>query len=131
MGENRLMFRVPEKYRVTVGPMGSDSSHGNNGYFLIKSLKIKKPLNVIVSDGMNWEHVSVSTPTRCPTWEEMCFVKSLFWDKDDVVMQLHPAESDYVNVHEYCLHLWRPINQAIPLPPSIMVGPKALNKDKK
>lgn len=55
----------------------------------------------------------------------MCQVKAIFWDKDDVVMQLHPAESEYVNFHKYCLHLWRPIGIAIPVPPTYMVGPKA------
>lgn len=64
---------------------------------------------------------------RCPTWEEMCFVKSLFWDDNEAVMQLHPPKSDWVNNHPYCLHLWKPNNQQIPLPPSIMVGNKSGN----
>lgn len=70
-----------------------------------------------------WEHVSVSTATRCPTWEEMCFVKSIFWEPEDVVMQLHPRESEYVNCHPYCLHLWRPVGVPIPTPPFITIGP--------
>jgi hypothetical protein len=60
--------------------------------------------------------------SRCATWEEMCFIKDCFWDKEDAVMQVHPPESDYVSTHDYCLHLWRPVNQSIPLPPSIAVG---------
>ena len=71
-----------------------------------------------------WEHVSVSTKTRAPNWTEMCFVKDLFWHDEEVVMQLHPARSDYVNCHPYCLHLWRPMEDDIPLPPSLLVGPK-------
>jgi hypothetical protein len=27
-----------------------------------------------------WKHVSVSTRRRVPNWQEMCFVKDLFWD---------------------------------------------------
>jgi len=70
-----------------------------------------------------WEHVSVSVKEkRCPTWEEMCFVKNLFWGLDEVVMQLHPAAHEYVNEHPFCLHLWKPIAAAIPTPPSILVG---------
>ena len=60
-------------------------------------------LKVIASDGMSWEHVSVSFPNRCPNWREMCFIKSLFWDDEDVVVQYHPAKSAYVNVHDHCL----------------------------
>jgi hypothetical protein len=80
----------------------------------------------ILSSGpaSDWEHVSVSTTTRTPSWQEMCWVKDLFWGKEEVVMQLHPAKSEYVNHHPYCLHLWKPIDSVIPLPPSHMVGPK-------
>jgi len=81
-----------------------------------------RPLTIIFSDGEGWEHVSVSTKGRCPNWQEMCFVKDLFWAPDDVVMQLHPARSEYVNNHEFCLHLWRPKEQTIPAPPARLVG---------
>lgn len=118
------MFHVPEKYRIKTGQYGSDASYGNNGAFLVKSLKLSSPLQIIASDGMGWEHVSVSLPNRCPTWAEMCFIKNLFWDADDVVMQLHPAQSDYINNHPFCLHLWRPVDQTIPTPDSILVGYK-------
>jgi hypothetical protein len=62
---------------------------------------------------------------RCPTWEEMCYIKSLFWDKEDVAIQYHPAEKDYVNNHSFCLHLWRPIGQTIPTPDPLLVGIKS------
>jgi hypothetical protein len=82
----------------------------------------------IVSSGhdseFKWEHVSVSTEVRCPTWDEMCIVKESFWDDEEVVMQLHPAKRDYVNHHPHCLHLWKPLGQDIPQPDAILVGPK-------
>jgi len=73
-----------------------------------------------------WEHVSVSLiyADRCPTWQEMCFIKNIFWDEEDSVIQYHPAKKDYVNYHPHTLHLWNPIGFAIPTPPSILVGPK-------
>jgi len=82
-----------------------------------------RALTIIFSDGEGWEHVSVSTPSRCPNWEEMTWIKNLFWGDDDVVIQYHPARSSYVNYHPYCLHLWRPQGIALPTPPSILVGP--------
>ena len=36
-------------------------------------------LNFIASWGAGFEHVSVSIPTRCPSWEQMCLVKETFW----------------------------------------------------
>jgi len=107
-------------------------------------------LRVIASAAGGWEHVSVSLRTRCPTWEEMCYVKGIFFGEEETVMQLHPPKSQYVNHHPYCLHLWRPQTQeemeqerelfvksggqwdwgvdspgTIPLPPMEFVGPQA------
>lgn len=113
-------MKVPEVYRVTKGNLGSDSTYGNNGYFVIPYQSYK--LNVIASDGEGWEHVSVSMPNRTPSWEQMCFIKNLFWGEDETVVQYHPPKSEYINNHEHCLHLWRPINQQIPVPPKILVG---------
>jgi hypothetical protein len=119
-----MTFRVPEKHRVTQGIGASDRSYGNNGAFLFPAAPGRARLMVSASDGEGWEHVSVSSPVRCPTWEEMCLVKDLFWRGDEAVMQLHPPKADYVNNHAFCLHLWRPTEGAIPLPPSILVGIK-------
>lgn len=118
------MFSVPEKFRVEKGPMGSNNTYGNNGQFMVKSLKLKRVLFCQASDGLDWEHVSVSIADRCPTWEEMCFIKDLFWGDDDLVVQMHPPKSDYVNNHLYCLHLWRKFdtNDFCQRPESGLVG---------
>ena len=113
------MFHVPEQCRVYDGPMKSDPSFGRNGVF-----RLPGGLLVIASDGLGWEHVSVSMENRCPTWEEMCKVKALFWDADDLVVQLHPPKGDYVNQHPFCLHLWRKAgtNDFCERPAAIMAG---------
>ena len=121
------MFHVPEKYRLVTGRMASNASFGNNGAFVIPSpISERRRLVIIASDGMEWEHVSIhcerGNELITPFWDEMCFVKDLFWDGEDVVMQLHPKKSEYVNNHPNTLHLWRPIATEIPTPHSIMVG---------
>jgi len=122
-----MPLKVPEKFRLKQGgPWSSNALSGNNGAFQIRTLKFPRVIfNAIASDGGGWEHVSVTImgASRCPTWEEMCFIKSLFWDPEDCVVQFHPPESDYVNVHPYCLHLWREIGREIRTPPAIFVGP--------
>jgi hypothetical protein len=70
-----------------------------------------------VDDIHGWEHVSVSLRNRTPTWEEMSFVKNLFWKDDETVIQFHPKKSEYINRHPYVLHLWRKIGQDYELPP--------------
>lgn len=127
------MFKVPDQYRVRTGALGSDDSYGNNGLFELifprDRKRYSKPprLRCIASDGEGWEHVSVSlNRPRCPKWEEMCFVKNVFWNHTDAVIQIHPPASEYVNCHEYTLHLWRKAgtNDFYEAPPSILVGPK-------
>ena len=107
-----------------------------NGYIFIKKegqdgfggsfydRKTRCHLNFIMSWGGGFEHCSVSMPTRCPSWDQMCAIKEAFWQDDECCMELHPAKKDYINNHPYCLHIWKPINQEIPMPPSLMVGKK-------
>jgi hypothetical protein len=134
--------RQVEPYRVRYGPMGSTESFGCNGQFVLPVRTLKRAdqpsrlelargavalrdawrLNVQISDQLGWEHLSCSTPTRCPTWDEMAFVAGLFWDKEDTLIQYRPPLSDYINVHQFCLHWFRPIGIDIPIPPSILIG---------
>jgi hypothetical protein len=75
----------------------------------------------IASANDGWDHVSVSLPTRCPSYPEMDFIKRRFFKDDEVAMQLHVPVKDHVNVHLYCLHLWRPHDAPVPLPPIVFV----------
>lgn len=109
------MFHYPERYRKLGEP-------NHSGAFVIPFISRNLSLIAIASNELEWEHVSVSLKNRCPNWPEMCQVKDLFWDEEDCVMQLHPIKSGYVNNMPYCLHLWRPINDIIPVPPKILVG---------
>lgn len=120
------MFHVPNFLRVRTGQLKTTEAAGNNGAFTVAAKKPGVILHVIASDGEGWEHVSVhaeeNSKKRVPTWAEMCQIKDMFWDDSDVVMQLHPARSEYVNNHRHVLHLWRPIGAEIPLPPIHLVG---------
>jgi hypothetical protein len=88
------------------------------GAFTIRNPRNNHILHVISSGALNeWEHVSVSRKTCCPTWDDMCFVKKAFWLPTETVVQYHPPESDYVNNHENCLHLWRNTKHEFQLPP--------------
>jgi len=107
-----------EPCRVKAGLGYSSKWHGRNGFF-----EFPGGLRVICSDGLGWEHVSVSYSHRCPTWEEMCQIKDLFWDDEEVVVQYHPKKSEYVNCFPWCLHLWKPTEAILPVPPSMLVGP--------
>lgn len=92
--------------------------------FLASSKKKQQPASIVFSWGGGWDHVSVSFKSRCPTWEEMCEVKNMFFHPEEVCVQYHPAESEYVNNHPYCLHLWKCQDQEMLTPPAWMVGVK-------
>ena len=72
-------------------------------------------------DENQWEHVSVSvfTSDRLPKWNEMAQIKDLFWKEEVYVLQFHPAKSDYVNLVDNCLHLWRNMDYIQRVPSSL------------
>lgn len=126
--------RTLRNYRIRTGQLASTDGCGNSGAFFLpihsagSRIRLLEAcgkhtdiLAVIMSDEGGWDHVSVSLQKRTPSWAEMCFVKDLIFEPEETVMQLHPPKSTYVNHHDHCLHLWRPHNRSIPMPPIIMV----------
>ena len=114
-------MKTSDAYRITTGAFGSAVGSGNNGAFTFQYKE--RSILCIASDKMGWDHVSVSIrgSKKPPSWDIMCKVKDMFWDKDEVVIQYHPAEKDYVNLHPGVLHLWKPIGVVLPMPPIEMV----------
>lgn len=111
------------KHRCHVGSHASPDSFKCTGLFLDVPAGNGARLSILSSEGCEesesqWDHVSVSLVGRCPTWDEMCYVKSLFFRGDEWVFQLHPPATENINIHEFCLHLWRPTQQEFPKPPS-------------
>jgi hypothetical protein len=103
--------------------------HGSTGVRL--RVLVSNGRDTSMSDDYAWEHVSVSLPNRCPNWPEMSFIKSLFWEDEETVMQLHVPASEYRNLHPHCLHLWRPLRAEIPRPPNDTVAvPGDLNANR-
>lgn len=122
-------MKIPNEYRIRKGFLASDDSNGANGAFLIPFESTE--LFAVVSDQMGWDHISVSKRSKMPSWKEMCFIKNLFFDETETVVQFHPKKTEYINNHPNCLHLWRKHDSEYELPPSIFVGFKELNLDAK
>lgn len=118
-----------EPYRVLEGTWASRPGDHWGAFAIPHSGKM---FTVLVSNGdykaenvgpeYAWEHVSVSLRDRCPSWDEMCFFKSMFWKEDETVMQLHVPAANHKNFHKNCLHLWRPLLAEIPRPPDDTVA---------
>ncbi len=121
-------FAHLEQFRLTQGPMQSTEGERHGAFFVGRG---KVQFVIIATSGdpeIPWEHVSARARTnqveRVPTWEEMCWLKSLFWDPEECVVQFHPPESQYVNYHPHVLHLWRHATQEFLQPPSVAIGPR-------
>lgn len=115
-----------EKYRRP-HPLGHPQQPGDDyGWFMIPTSAAGPVMAVQVSPACadyEWDHASISMGGRCPTWPEMCKVKDLLWDPEDVVVQFHPPKSEYVNLAKTCLHLWCYRGDLqMPRPPKILVG---------
>lgn len=117
-----------DAYRITdpkaLELYGGWSGDATTGAFLIPSTIDRQPIIVIATSGEGWDHVSVSRRNRCPNWQEMEQIATLFFKEDEVAMQLHVPAAEHINNHPYCLHWWRPLRRDIPRPPAIFVGIK-------
>ena len=122
-----------DKFRVLDGFIRSNKGDRFGAFFIPMNGYV---LRVIATDGevdedhqgsTDWEHVSVSAldttfnKELTPRWDMMAFIKSQFWNEDEVVVEFHPAKKDYVNIHEHVLHLWRWKKGEFPTPPTICV----------
>lgn len=113
----KTLEEIKQSMKVLVGAIGIDGGAGEIHLATWSG-------SVIWSFGGGWEHVSVR-PYKSritPSWDDMCKVKEIFFRDDECVVQYHPPKSEYVNNVGNCLHLWRPIDQTMPMPPSILVG---------
>jgi hypothetical protein len=116
-------LRTLDRYRI-YSPYHRSFGDESEGAFVVKSHASGKTLRMLASTGGGWDHVSVSYANKIPSWKDMEQVKRMFFEDDEVVMQLHVRPTEHISHHPYTLHLWRPHAATIPLPPDWMVGPR-------
>jgi hypothetical protein len=64
-------------------------------------------VNVFVENhgGKYGWHLSISTPYRNPTWEEIKAARYDLLPHDVTMAMVLPPTSEYVNIHQFCFHL--------------------------
>ena len=66
---------------------------------------------VFSNNERGYEHVSFCPYNgRLPDWNAMCELKDAFFDDEEEAYQIMPKKSEYANIVDNCLHLWRPHN---------------------
>ena len=58
-------------------------------------------------DGKRWIHLSVSRASNVPSWDELVGVRDAFFGPETLSIQVLAPRTRHVNIHPYCLHLWR------------------------
>lgn len=130
---------ILENYRVLTGEYGTKAG-APRGAFQIPNGPGGRALLAIADDGtdrnepsklLGWEHVSVSCggQKHPPNWAEMDFVKRLFWDDEECVVQFHPPRSRWIS-HMPVLHMWRWLGGEFPQPHHLLVGVKEVGEFK-
>lgn len=117
----KTLEEIAKTPRVMIESTGDD---GGIARVLLYSGKKIRLAAVVFSWGGGWDHVSVSMKNQCPTWEEMCEVKQMFFRPEETTWEYHPSELEYVNNHPFCLHMWRLQQPGMPMPPTWMIGSK-------
>lgn len=110
----RDFISIKQDNRIQVKTSAED---GFNGWITIRGTIFF----FVCSNGGGWDHVSVSLRNRCPSWDEMCAIKDIFFHDHECCVEYHPAKKDYVNVYPYCLHIWKPQDIEMPKPPRLFV----------
>lgn len=110
------LSQIIQHPRVSV--IEADANEG--GAFLVRR-NSGKPLRVIASWQLDWDHVSVSLATKTPTYQDMKMVRRIFFKDDEWALEYHPPPKDYISVNDNVLHMWRPQSGTIPTPPKYMV----------
>ena len=63
-------------------------------------------LRVVVSIDAGYWHMSISHPSRYPTWDEIKEARYKYTPNEVTMAMLLPPKEEYVNVHPNCFHLW-------------------------
>ena len=104
-------YRTPHPFWPQTEAAGTFKVYVNGRSFYVA-------VSVDFDKGEIWEHISVTPKNqkRCPTWDEMAAIKDMFFLPEEECVQFHPKRSEYVNLSEFCLHIWRAVNGSVKRP---------------
>lgn len=57
-----------------------------------------------------WIHLSVSHAKATPSHKTMALCKKLFIGENREAIAIYPPKNRHVNIHDFCLHLWSPMD---------------------
>jgi len=97
-----ISAELPRRWQRVFNPWLSGTF---NVYVDRSGLTVLESIDTL-ADGTELLHVSVSHKDRLPSWNDLKTVKRIFFGAEGDAWQRLPPESEYVNLHKNCLHLW-------------------------
>ena len=67
--------------------------------------RAREPVDYAKGHDLRW-HISIAHPSRLPTWQEVGEAKDKLIPSDVFMCLPHPPRRYWINLHNYCLHLW-------------------------
>jgi len=96
------------------------------GQFKFRDDLTLRLFHVEYSRELGWDRVIVQLVARNakehqhptpPTWADMCYIKDIFFNESETVVQYHASSDAHLNIHANVLHLWRLQDGCFPTPP--------------
>ena len=99
---------LPPSWRVVARAEDGVKILSRDGLSIIASLEIH--------EGRKWIHVSCARRDRLPSWDDLRLVKSTIITDARHAYSVMPTKEEYVNIHNFCLHLFAPLDGERALP---------------
>ncbi|KKM56455.1 hypothetical protein LCGC14_1551600 [marine sediment metagenome] len=100
--------RLPRKWR-------SCGAFGPEGWSYERTDGLQVICSIWFRDDKYWLHVSCARLAKLPSYKDLKEVKRVFVGEDKKAIMVFPPESEHVNIHPNCLHLYAPLGDD-PLP---------------
>lgn len=97
---------IPTVWRRVKNPVLDQMGIPNRAYVSTLGLQALISIDDFRPDPAGvWLHLSVSRPNMLPSWDELKRAKAVFMG-DRLAIQILPPRAAYLNVHNFCLHLF-------------------------
>lgn len=103
----------PTGWREVKSPLNLPDMISLGAFVRTEGFVPRNPLTCLVSvdlmdawDSGHWLHLSIARRKTMPSWADLCHARDEFGYGDRLFVQLMPAQTAWLNLHNYCLHLF-------------------------
>ena len=108
LAQETAKHQIPDGWEAPriLPPNWREVDRSPDGTVCYQSFHVRVILSASIElDGRAWLHLSISTKTRIPNWQEIAHAKNVFLG-DREAYQVIPPKARYVNINERVLHVF-------------------------